>query len=414
MLSPTGPAPHAVVRVARQAILDARGYLAGYQLLYSGRTGEVAGGDADVVGARLLADAVLDLRLNTVTDGRTAFIGLTRSLLLSGAATLLSPSAAVFELSGHLKVDAEAVDACRSLSQSGYRLALDDVVPGSPAEALYPFAAYVKVDLLRLSRAEVIELAQRLTDRGLQVVATNVETRGDFAWTLESGCSLFQGHYFCQPEIRSGGALPSHASQLRLLSALNHPMLTLDRLEELVKQDAVLSLRVLQCINSAAFAVRREIRSIREALVLLGVGPIRKWASVWCLAKLGANGPTELATIALLRARACELLTEGLPDVDGDEMFLVGLCSVLDTMVGRTMADATAGLPLTEAARAALLGESNTLRQVLDAVIAYERGWWTRALSAVEAAGADDEALSTAYAAALSWTHELSAATMRG
>jgi EAL and modified HD-GYP domain-containing signal transduction protein len=76
----------------------------------------------------------------------------------------------------------------------------------------------------------------------------------------------------------------------------------------LINQDAALRLRVLQCINSTAFPIRREVRSIGEALVLLGVGPIRKWASVWCLAMLNAGATSEVATIALLRARPCELL----------------------------------------------------------------------------------------------------------
>jgi c-di-GMP phosphodiesterase len=92
--------------------------------------------DGDFAGARLLADAVLDLRLETITDGRTAFINLTRSLLLNGAATLLRPKVAVFELREDISVDADVSEACRSLSASGFRLALDDFVPGSPAEAL--------------------------------------------------------------------------------------------------------------------------------------------------------------------------------------------------------------------------------------------------------------------------------------
>ena len=85
-----------VVHVARQGILDARGHVIGYELLYRDGAGGASCADADMAGARLLADAVLDLRLETITDGRTAFIHLTRSLLLNGAATLLRPEAAVF------------------------------------------------------------------------------------------------------------------------------------------------------------------------------------------------------------------------------------------------------------------------------------------------------------------------------
>jgi EAL and modified HD-GYP domain-containing signal transduction protein len=307
-------------------------------------------------------------------------------------------------------VDGDVLEACRSLSSSGYRLALDDVVPGSPAEALLPFASFVKVDVLSRPRAEVVELARRLTARGLPLVAEKVETQDAFEWARDAGCSLFQGYYFCRPQTRSGSGVPARSAHLRLLSALNQPRLTMDELEELVKQDAVLSLRVLQCINSAAFAIRREVRSVREALVLLGMGPIRKWASVWCLAKLNAGGPSELATISLLRARACESLAEDIEDVDAHEMFLVGLCSVLDAMIGRPMAEALAELPLSDAARRALLGERNPLRSILDAVVAYEGGSWDLALEA--GIGADERTLPKAYGSALTWARELSAINM--
>jgi EAL and modified HD-GYP domain-containing signal transduction protein len=149
---------------------------------------------------------------------------------------------------------------------------------------------------------------------------------------------------------------------------------TIDELEELLKQDAVLSLRVLRSIISAAFAIRREVRSLREALVLLGMGPIRKCASIWCLGQLSTGTTSELATMVMLRARMCELIAELVPGVDPNEMCLVGLCSLLDAMLNRPMKDALNQLPLSEVARNALLGEKNPLRSRLDTVMAYEAG----------------------------------------
>lgn len=400
-----------VVRVARQGILDARGHVIGYELLYRGGPQDTSGStDGDFAGARLLADAVLDLRLDTITDGRTAFINLTRSLLLTGAATLLRPESAVFEIRDDVSVDADVTEACRSLSSSGFRLALDEFVPGSPLEALLPFASFVKVDVTKLTKPDVVTLARRLADRGLPLVAQRVETHEAFAWTREAGCTLFQGRYILEPQAYSGGGVATQMAHLRLLSALNQPRITMDELEELVKQDAVLSLRVLQCINSAAFAIRREVRSIREALVFLGMGPIRKWASVWCLAKLNVGPTSELATMAMLRARACELLAADLDDVDANEMFLVGLCSLMDAMVGRPMHEALGELPLTKEARNALLGERNRLRAVLEAVMAYERGSWEAALTSEFAT--DELILPRAYSGALTWARELSAASL--
>jgi EAL and modified HD-GYP domain-containing signal transduction protein len=192
------------------------------------------------------------------------------------------------------------------------------------------------------------------------------------------------------------------------MTALNQPDITIDRLEALVKRDVSISIRVLRCINSAAFGMRREVQSIRQALLLLGLAPIRSWASVWCVAGLNTGGIPELVTTVLIRGRCCELLAERLPESDHSaEMFLVGLCSMLDLMLGRPMKETVADLPLSQATRSALLGEPNTPRALLDAVIAYERGDWDDATTMIESAGLAGGELARAYTSALRWARDL-------
>lgn len=143
--------------------------------------------------------------------------------------------------------------------------------------------------------------------------------------------------------------------------------------------------------------------------MFLGTGPIKRWASVWCLSKLSVGVGSELARLSLIRARSCELLAEGLTGIDADELFLVGLCSVLDTILDRPMADAIAELPLSDEAKAALLGQPGPMRAILDAVIAYEDGAWEDAVEAVESLGATESRLPLAQRGALIWAQELSA-----
>ena len=147
-----------------------------------------------------------------------------------------------------------------------------------------------------------------------------------------------------------------------------------------------------------------------QALVLLGIDPIRKWTTVWCLAGLTAGAATELATLALLRARTCELLGETSSIADSSELFLVGLFSLLDVMLSRTMGEALEGLPLSAAATAALQGAPNTLRRVLDAVVAHERGEWSEAASLAEASGLKPSALADASTSALKWVQDAASA----
>jgi len=139
---------HVMIHVARQAILDARGLVNAYELLYRGGLRDDADAvDEDVAGACVLTGAVLDLRIDRLTDGHTPFINITRSMLVNGAATLLRPNVAVFEIGADIEVDPEVIAACRSLQSGGYRLALDHFTPGSPAGRLLPYVVFVKVDV---------------------------------------------------------------------------------------------------------------------------------------------------------------------------------------------------------------------------------------------------------------------------
>jgi c-di-GMP-related signal transduction protein len=245
---------------------------------------------------------------------------------------------------------------------------------------------------------------------GTKLLAEKVETAESFEESRKLGYQLFQGYYFCRPTTFSGGALSARRlAYARLLAALNKTNVSVNSIEDLIKHDASLTYRVLRCINSAAFGIRREIQSIRQALVLLGLDQVRKWASVWALAGLNGGATSELVTIAILRARSCELVAAKVKGADdASEYFLLGLCSLLEAMLGQPMATAVVELPLSENIRQALLGQTNDARHVLDAVIAHERGEWDEAASIADKISVPRDVLPHAYADALKWARELS------
>ena len=103
------------------------------------------------------------------------------------------------------------------------------------------------------------------------LIAERVETAEDHRRAAEAGITHFQGYFFGRPATQRARRIPeSRLGYIRLLHALSNPDLTVPQLEELIKRDAALCLRVLKTVNSAAFGLRSEVRSIREALVLLG------------------------------------------------------------------------------------------------------------------------------------------------
>jgi c-di-GMP-related signal transduction protein len=403
------------VFVSRQPILDATGKVFGYELLHreTSAASTEQGETAEAAGARGLTDVVLGLGLDTLAEGKPAFLNFTRDLLVDQqAATLLPPGKTVIQLRRGLQVDEQVVQACHDLHKGGYRLALD-FISDPESERLLPFVKFLKIDVRSMSTAAAATLVKRFSaGNAAKVIAEKVESADAFKEAKAAGFQLFQGFYFCRPITCKSTALPQRKlAYMQLLSALRQPNVGVREIEEIVKHDVSLSYRVLRCVNSAAFGLRSEVTSIRQALVMIGIAPIRKWVSVWSIAGLTSGGTSELATVSLLRARCCELLGEKLGGKVADsEMFLLGLCSLLDAILDRPLAEAIADLPLPADVRAALMGDNNVPRQILDVVVAYENGNWDEALDKAHALGLSDDSPATVYSDALKWARELSRA----
>jgi c-di-GMP-related signal transduction protein len=401
--------PHPVY-VARQPILDAAGQVFGYELLYRAREEDsTCAASGDVASANVFTDAILTMGLEMLTNGRPAFVNLTRSLLLSGTATVLPAPSCILEIGRDVQVDDEIIEACKRLREMGYTLALDDYTGQDDVAPLLPFVKFVKVDVQAVDAEGRTAIARRLMHR-VRLIAEKVETAEVFEETKKAGYTLFQGFFFCRPTtVKSLTPPGKKLTYIRLLAAINQPNVTLAELEELIKQDVSLCYRVLRCINSAAFGLQMEIHSIRQALVLLGVGQVRKWASVWSLASVAQGGNAEVLPVAIIRARCCEILGDSAAGAQRESgLFLLGMCSLLDAMLGRPMPAAIAELPLAAEIRDALLGRPNAARSILDAVIAYERGDFDAAAARAARLGLPADALPAAYGDALRYARELS------
>jgi c-di-GMP phosphodiesterase len=395
--------------VARQPILDARGQVYGYELLFRATAEATTFSEPGHASARLISDVVTGPGFDALSDGKRVFVNLSADVLLADVSGLFDPERVVLEIPSTTAVTPEVAEMCRRLHGHGHALALDGFAQGAAAEALLPQARFAKVDVLDTPLEDVASLAASLLAKGLTVIAERVETEEAFLAAKAAGCSLFQGYYFCRPQTVSVKAMSANQlTQMQLVAALMQDNVSLVTIEELLKRDTTLSYRVLRTVNSAAFGLRREIGSIREALLLLGLDQIRKWASLWTLAALN-RGPSELVTMTIVRARTCEAVGNALGRND-QGYFLLGLCSLLDALLGQPMKQVVAELPVTAEIRGALLGESNHARQVLDAVARYERADWLESSSAAAAAGLDEDTLPQAYLDALAWARAVTQA----
>jgi len=398
------------VFIGRQPILDRSSNLLGYELLFRDGAENCFGAmDPDQASAAVISNSFFVVGIEALTGSARAFVNFTRSTLMNDYAFALPRDRLVVEILEDVPADAEVLEACHQLKRAGYLIALDDFNlrdasdPGS--SQLLSVADYVKIDFMAADSVARERYAREFRARGVPLVAEKVERQEDVDEALRLGYSYLQGYFFARPEVRVGRrALAIRANRLEIMRELNRPEPNMRKVEELFKHDPDLTYRLLRHLNSAAFAFRSRIPSIWRAIMLLGERGMRAWTMVVVLADLGRELPSELVVMSVVRARFCELVAEemGLRQQSGD-LFLMGLFSMLDTITGLDMKDVMAELPLTEETQAALLGEPNRSRSILNIVRAYERSQWLIADQLSGTLGLHKSQIPRMYAEAVDW-----------
>jgi EAL and modified HD-GYP domain-containing signal transduction protein len=366
----------APVAIARQAIHDRWTRVVGYALLLRDASGReiAAGDDEERAATRVIVETFTGIGVAAIAGEQPAHVRVPRRFLLELHALALPPERVVLEIADPGPDDAPMHAVLERLATQRYRISLVCDPRGPAPLELARLAESVKLDVHDLDERELEDCAERYGRVSDLLIAAGVDTPALRRQCRAAGFRQFQGFFLSTPDVVAGGAPPSGAvGELRALAGL-YAQSTFEELERTISRDVGLSYRLLTYLNSAYFNLARRVASVREALVLLGMQAVRRWATLIALS--GAQDtPHELTVTALVRARLCELISrEADGDVDPEAYFTVGLFSVVDAIAQTPLAQVIDALPLTEEARAALVERRGPMGDALAATVAFERG----------------------------------------
>ncbi|MEM9294477.1 MAG: HDOD domain-containing protein [Planctomycetota bacterium] len=400
----------ASAHVARQPVFDRGFKVWGYELLdrYPREAGSEGPGDAGT--ARVLSASSDFGGMRRLTKGRPALVNFTRRMLVEQAYLMMPPGQVVVEVLEDVEIDDEVLLACKRVKEAGYRLAIDDVTSIDGYVDVLPLVDVLKVDWMLTDADQRKALCAAVSFwPELVLLAEKVETPAELFEAQKLGCTLYQGFFFQKPELVNGRAASAAAfSWARFMQEVNRPEVDFDQLEAVVRSDAVIAARLIRRINGASHGLSQRVTSIKQALVLLGEEPLRRWCSVAALGELASGKPSELAVSALSRAHFCEHLglDVGLRE-RRLELFSLGLMSLLDGVLDQPMDEVLLELRPSADVRGALLGRDGVYRRVLEAAVACERGATAEAIEPLaEGLGVSADGLLRRYAEALCWSDE--------
>lgn len=399
------------VLIARQPILDTSLAVVAYELLHRDIADRAPADPAASARATasVLIDGVLGLRASLVADDEDAHVNVPIDAFELGTLLDLPPEGLVLELPPVADEVAPSRQALRLHREAGFRVLLDNVVPGDPRLELVDSVDLVKVDLVGSGRSPGLDLIRELRSAHVTVVAGRVESPALFDRTIAAGASLVQGFFFTRPRtvraIRPIGLSPTH---LGLLQACAAEPFDLDEVEALIRQDMTLADRFLRLVRQPGMRWRN-VESIRDGLLLLGDRAVRRWVRLLVLSLSVRDSHPEVAILSAVRARHCEALQEAIGAPRSLEAFTVGMFSGLG-QDGILPAEVRAELPISENVDAALAGTPGPLRSLLDIALAAEQADWGAVVSRGVALGLSPAELARIQVDALAWARRITAA----
>lgn len=359
---------------ARQPIFDRENNVIGYELLFR-PIEDLDIIDGDLATAQVIMNTFAESTLAVAVDNTNAFINFTDTWLLETPP--FGPENVVIEVLESVTATSELLTTVERLHGQGYQIALDDYSCDLGLSSLIPYASIIKVDVLaHPKKEELATLVKELRKYPVKLLAEKVEDHGMFSFCQQLGFDLFQGYFFCKPELVQGNVVQTNRlATLDLLAKLSDPDIEVDEIEHALKKDPILMVKLLKLINSARYAHKQKIDTLNRAIVTLGLESLKRWVTLVVLTGMD-DKPSALLSNALIRAKMMEALSASIPNANAGLFFFVGLLSQIDAFFDRPLKEVLQSLPIEQWMTAAMLEHKGEAGELLSLLKCVEVGHW--------------------------------------
>ncbi len=396
--------------VARQPILDRNQEVYAYELLFrDGKANCYPDVERDEATRQLIMKNYLTLDLDDISCNKTSFINFQKDTLMHRFPESLNPETVVVEVYDNQPTNNGFVEACKHIKNLGFKLALDNHKVDPLWNSLLPFIDIVKIDVNMENAAAIAKELPKYKDANVQLVANKLESPQLFNLCHDMGFDFFQGYFFTRPVTLKPKIIPtSKLTLIDLMAESGKETFNVDRVNQIIEHDVGLSYMLLRFINNPLVNKRLKITSLRHALNYMGEVEVKKFIALLALANLSDDKPNELVHLSLVRARFCDLLANlrgiGRNPPTG---FLVGLFSLLDTLLDQDMSILVDKLPIVEDVKEALCGRDNEIGRYLQLAKAYESANWLKVKKIADSLSLDQKQLHSFYNDAIVWGNNI-------
>ncbi|HET7775903.1 MAG TPA: HDOD domain-containing protein [Azospira sp.] len=400
--------------VCREAILGRDERVAGYEFALPQRLQSRLRDKRELI-RKVYDDALIRnlgaIQVDTLLGRRLAFVDISPAALASPELARLSPDNLVLSITvpAGFQTDAGALlPRLTALREAGYRIGWNAGCGALSLESLLERVDFLLVDLPTYPAETLPDLLRQLdglpTANRPRLVARQMENYEAFRCCYDLGFDYFHGPFVNAREAWHQPAQSLNRMQVALVLNQVRKGAEARELALALRQDPVLTFKLLRYINSPAMGLQRQLESIDQALVLLGRERLYRWLS---LLLLHVHNPGYREWVLMERALVRASFMERLAPQAQDEAFLAGLLSLLEQLLGQGLASLLADITLPEAVRRCLLQGEGPLAGLLALAECCERADPEAIRAGAEALGLEEAQLNAAMFPALLWAHQV-------
>ena len=399
-----------IIFIARQPIFDATERVIGYELLFrqSGMVPEKIPGSISE-GAELLINTLNRFGVAHALGDKLGFVQLGEGTLNSDLVELLPKESFVLEYPSSYISGADRTARCQGLLAHGFQLAQICNADCTDPAVIEQAASIVVYDLAFQSLQEIVRQDRSIKHGKIKRLIRGVHSRADFEGCKTFGFDFYQGNFFAHPETLSMNRLDPGRARVMDIFNLVINRADVGEIEAAFKHDVALCYSLLCYINSVGIGLQYKVSSIRDAVMLLGYDFLWRWLSLLIFAGVDLTAAQRvLLNTAVIRGRLTELLGQNkLESKDGNFLFIVGIFSMLDALLGLPLKEVISKLHLPEDVSQALLDRSGKYAPYLELALAFEINNLAAAERLCKELDFDLSQASQTHLAAIEWANVL-------
>lgn len=369
--------------IVRQAILNQNQETFGYEILFTDNRFN-NGQSEDANAANAIENFLSSIDSERFLGGKMAFLTFTTNLLEKNIPKMFATNNLIIQIEDSLIINPFSQSLITKFKRFGYKFAVVDFEFAPRFFGVLDIVDYIKLNFKENSASleNIVNIGKSF---GKKIIAYNVETQEAYDKAKAYGCTYFQGSFVSEKmpsTIKKVNHMQSNFFLLMVAVTKDEP--DIDEIEEIISRDVTLTFSLLRLVNSAYFALRNRAHSVKQALVILGLGQLKQWIYLLSFKQDDGQMPDELIKISFLRATfASELigLAKDMP-ISKSEAYLLGMFSTLGKLMQAPLEEVLGQLPIGDEVKTALISKEGRAGALYQLIISYEKADW-KAMSAV-------------------------------